>query len=515
MERRCPYYGTSFPSLLAVRSEHLYGILLNHYSSDNKIHPKPPPRLVELTHSYPYGPSEDTFLARPRFSTRTYDALYVQLDIKRKSGDKQRAYTLLDLVTRALSAEVADKVDATGNLIAFLRSVQEIANPKSGPLEENGHAETNGIVDTPPEATLNNVFADESVRLLQLHSSGEFVDVMTSSTSLITAELASFRSHRRSISLDEGTSSLKRADSIVTTKPQSLRRVGNQSSPISTGLGTDWASFSTSGFFDGQDGLGANLAATLLDNDVEVSKPKPAPPKKLSIRRKSAQVDTPADSPTTATNTKIAPPKPTDTITIVSTSLTTIDEAFIDFWSDAILDPISKQWPLFAVCQLKSPSSFKHEQKSVTWLVFEGSHSKEAPPPPPPEEIRRPASPTMSMRSLKGKMERPESRASKTNSTSSKPKKLFGIFSTRGRSAKHDEPTSPRRVASSTVGKRIGEMGEILPEEEPKKAGEPVRAQEPAKTVPTIVEPPTVPEKERKVEESERRGETRCSYTTN
>jgi hypothetical protein len=29
-----------------------------------------------------------------------------------------------------------------------------------------------------------------------------------------------------------------------------------------------------------------------------------------------------------------------------------LDEAFVDFWSDAVLDPISASWPTFVVCKL-------------------------------------------------------------------------------------------------------------------------------------------------------------------
>ena len=31
------------------------------------------------------------------------------------------------------------------------------------------------------------------------------------------------------------------------------------------------------------------------------------------------------------------------------------DDAFIDFWSDSLLDPISADWPTLIICKFKSP----------------------------------------------------------------------------------------------------------------------------------------------------------------
>ncbi|KAH8114841.1 hypothetical protein DFH11DRAFT_1477316, partial [Phellopilus nigrolimitatus] len=82
-------------------------------------------------------------------------------------------------------------------------------------------------------------------------------------------------------------------------------------------------------------------------------------------------------------------------------SLVKLDESFVDFWSDALLDPISLAWPAFVVCQLKSDAAPAHGDKKVAWLVVE---QKFLPPSPPPAEetsshARRASSPRPSMRS--------------------------------------------------------------------------------------------------------------------
>jgi hypothetical protein len=123
----------------------------------------------------------------------------------------------------------------------------------------------------------------------------------------------------------------------------------------------------------------------------------------------------------------------------------------------------------------------RQDQKTINWLIFEGKHSEEAPlPPPPPTPTNRPASPTLSMRSLKGlkTITRQESVSSKPTSTSpTKPKRLFGFFSTSGKSGKHSKLASP---GSESVPRKVGvgEMGEALPEEQPKKQADSGRAQD-------------------------------------
>ncbi|KIY42969.1 hypothetical protein FISHEDRAFT_24557, partial [Fistulina hepatica ATCC 64428] len=54
-----------------------------------------------------------------------------------------------------------------------------------------------------------------------------------------------------------------------------------------------------------------------------------------------------------------------------------IDEAFPDFWSDSLLDPIAEDWPIFVVCRLKDATD-------VQWLVIERSFSRYTPPVPSP-----------------------------------------------------------------------------------------------------------------------------------
>jgi len=49
-----------------------------------------------------------------------------------------------------------------------------------------------------------------------------------------------------------------------------------------------------------------------------------------------------------------------------------IDEAFIEFWVDALLDPVASTWHKFIVCKLRpSVSEFTIEQKRVQYVVVE------------------------------------------------------------------------------------------------------------------------------------------------
>jgi len=47
--------------------------------------------------------------------------------------------------------------------------------------------------------------------------------------------------------------------------------------------------------------------------------------------------------------------------------MTQVNGAFIDFWSDAITDPITENWPSFVICGLKPlPAAV-----AVNWLIVE------------------------------------------------------------------------------------------------------------------------------------------------
>ncbi|KAJ7666474.1 hypothetical protein B0H17DRAFT_907710, partial [Mycena rosella] len=66
-----------------------------------------------------------------------------------------------------------------------------------------------------------------------------------------------------------------------------------------------------------------------------------------------------------------------------------LDEAFIDFWSDALLDPISASWPAFVICKIKSsvPAVNAADSKKVGWLIIEQRFVTPRPPAQSPVAI--------------------------------------------------------------------------------------------------------------------------------
>ena len=51
--------------------------------------------------------------------------------------------------------------------------------------------------------------------------------------------------------------------------------------------------------------------------------------------------------------------------------LTKIDEAFVDFWSDGLTDPIAADWPNFVLCRLKPLPDMPAQ-----WLVIEQTFTR-------------------------------------------------------------------------------------------------------------------------------------------
>ena len=276
-----------------------------------------------------------------------------------------------------------------------------------------------------------------------------------------------FRStRRRSLSLGHKPNG-KSAKGNGVTSPTSP--TASASSPISP---TDWSDFSAVGF--GDSSLGSNFASTLFDNDIEVTSPpsrKPSRRQRTSPHRgRRSSLDNP--NPTTPVMSRS--PKQWKTKTSV-VRLTKIDEAFIDFWSDGMTDPVASNWPNFVVAQLKSLPGIE----SVGWLVIEQTFTRPPPPPEPvetrPVNVRRPSSPRPSMRSEV---------SARKSSTFAAARKRFSFFSATSKEsvvATHDGKTGGRKKAAKAP--KVGEMGEILPE---------VKESTPPKEVP----PPPVPAKE-------------------
>ncbi|KZP27889.1 hypothetical protein FIBSPDRAFT_730180, partial [Athelia psychrophila] len=105
-------------------------------------------------------------------------------------------------------------------------------------------------------------------------------------------------------------------------------------------------------------------------------------------------------------------------------SIIQLDEAFIDFWSDAALDPISAPWPSFVICKLNNiPGVHVTDGKPIGWLVIEQTHSiKPVPRTPSPasteNRVSLPGTPRLGSRADLSRM----------SSTLSATRKRFSFF---------------------------------------------------------------------------------------
>ncbi|KZT37184.1 hypothetical protein SISSUDRAFT_988105, partial [Sistotremastrum suecicum HHB10207 ss-3] len=97
-------------------------ILLAHIR-DQTAQGKMPKRLTELVQAYPYGKESDgIFLPKPRFTTRTHDALLARIDIERLPGFEPSKRSILQLVEDALKA---NNLLASDEFAALWESLQK------------------------------------------------------------------------------------------------------------------------------------------------------------------------------------------------------------------------------------------------------------------------------------------------------------------------------------------------------------------------------------------------------
>ncbi|KAI0632749.1 hypothetical protein C8Q77DRAFT_1158219 [Trametes polyzona] len=488
--------------------EHLF---LAHIR-DEAARKKMPLRLAELVKGYPYhsrSASADSamstdvdLLPRPRFSTRQYDALYVRIDTQVPDGkqNKHKQHPLR-LISDALKSEL-ELTDAKYQSVWEAVRKSALANDEPEPILTH--------VDGYP--SVSRIFADETIRLLSL------IPAESSSTSVST--VPTIRTPRPPRQRSRSPPSHDNARGRTTGNTGNGKAPANgtttsPTSPTSPGSPKDWMDFSTSGF--GDSGLGKDFASTLFDKDVEVTNPPPAVERKTSRKRKASpgrsrgsSFANPEPEPSTRAAPPTTPPPPKSKSTVVN--IVKLDEAFIDFWSDALLDPISADWPNFVVAQLKALSGLEVDGKPINWIVLEQRFVTPPPPPPPvstesdaalPPPPKRASSPRPSMRS---------DFSARKSSTLAAAKKRLTFFSSSqtlgGLSSKAEAKATARKKSKPT---RIGEMGEILPEDNKTETKESEKKQEseagpapkeaaPAPPVsadvPKAVEPPAAGSKE-------------------
>ncbi|KAJ3516879.1 hypothetical protein NLJ89_g858 [Agrocybe chaxingu] len=342
--------------------EHLFLSRIRDESTDQRM----PIRLLELVRKYPYTqglspPTTDLqLLPRPRFTTSVHDALFVRIEIELASfrrKPKSRIHPV-DLLADAFSTKVED-----GEYAEVWAKIT--AASKGG--------------DHP--SSLSNFFADETIRFLSLvpDKRKEKEEVKSPTFSLLPSS-ASPRKRSFSVTEADKPAPLATQHTKPATDPTPI------TTPISPlAIGSDWAQFSTSGFIDVSPGI-PPLASTLFDTDLEKTRAKAPAVEPASSPRKSTA---------SSTTTTQAEPEPQVVVRATNLHVVQLDEAFIDFWSDALLDPISADWPTFIVCKFKStlvpeltygPLEVEAGQhrKTLKWLVLEQVYTLRPPPPPPP-----------------------------------------------------------------------------------------------------------------------------------
>lgn len=405
-----------------------------------------PTRLTELVNQYPYrrnstSNDEDDLLPRPRSSTRPYNALFVRIDT-----ELPISYTEKPKRDRLQLLAQAFKLDSPSEGGALVQAWDNVKKAALDTSEEDDKSASDAPV-------LNRVFADETIRLL----------------SLIPADSAQTTINLISPSMERPTATRRRSSSLSRVPVfKSINGVASNggiilqskaaASPPSPLPAMDWAEFSSAGFGDVST-VGKHLSSTLLDQDIETTKPSAIGQKMSRSKRnrntsRRSSVDSPnPNTPPPMTNAELLAASKASLVSVIQ-----LDEAFVDFWSDAALDPISSSWPTFVICKLNSiPGVQVAEGKPIRWLVIEQTYS--APPVPrtssPESAGARASSPTSPRLSLRADI-------SRMNSTLSATRKRFSFFG--GSNTATSSRVEKNKRKSSLGSPEIGEMGEILQE---------------------------------------------------
>ncbi|KAF6746226.1 hypothetical protein DFP72DRAFT_923456 [Ephemerocybe angulata] len=401
---------------------------------DEAVNNRMPTRLVDLVRKYPYGvvsPTDDQrLLPRSMFTTRVHDALLVRVEtelLSEAARPKTRIHPL------RLIAEALSNPSVEGDLSSLWTKVVEASK-----------AEGTG---TP----LSRIFSDDTIRFLSLVPAGEGSDDSTSPAfSLLPLSPSSPSAKRLSFSLSEFTDEIKRTSSMQSKAPTSA-------SPLSP-ISADWSLFSASGF--GASPTLTPLSSTLFASDIERTSPPSRKPSRHGKETSSASSSAPRKSVEFVSAPRKASipeetPEPTTVSRVALLQVVPLDEAFIDFWHDALLDPISAAWPAFVVCKIKAGlvPELKYAKEggegTVTWVVLEQTYSVKAPPPPPV--------PATEVSSAEPQAERP-------SSPHSLGKKRFSFW-TSSRTNSTTSIGSSRNRKERERGQRVNEMGEVISEE--------------------------------------------------
>jgi len=308
---------------------------------------------------------------------------------------------------------------------------------------------------TEPIPIFANVFSDETIRLLSLIPADASDKDKSASTFALRSPVSPGRP--RSFSLPETPLLVQSERGRPPPSGHAIVAPGlsanNSTAPTTAAPETpsDWLQFSNQGF--GTIPGSRDLAAKLWDNDIEKTVPPPAPLSRKSSRRAQSRHSSVDDAKTPVQPVPPTPAPPVSKVTLVAK--VKLDEAFIDFWADSLLDPISKRWPRFVLCQLKSFSpADASASPTPAWLVIEQRFVRAPPVSPVKEEAEvtvpparpRPSSPRPSPRAESSRLSAAFSIVSK---------KRFGLFT-----GGNGDPKSPKDKTARLP--QVGEHGEVV-----------------------------------------------------
>ena len=441
----------------------LNSVLVGNYRAQ-EAQSRMPKRLTELVKNYPFAKSrredDDIFLPRTRFSTRSASALLVRITTN-KSSASSRPHPLR-IVEDAFIADAESNL--IGEYVALWQNIRKVASKTISSGDESKEKSEAGKSEL--SLNLSNILADETIRLLSLVPAPDGPSGPT--PSLFTPLPGGHP--RRPLSTGDTSPTLLTANGGVHGSPK-----GSSSNDKPTGslsalnrepdVATDWQAFSNSGF---RSPSGLSLAASLWDNDTEVS--QPAPKKAAGAGKRNMSK---SGSPRRASADSPLPPLPSASstqpgrLTYGVPQIVKLDEAFIDFWADTLLDTVAQSWPTFVVCQLKTTPTvgLAENDKPVEWLVIERVLVEPTRSIPPPMKTSAtsaraasptPVSPTKS-ESSKGKW---------TATTFAATRKRWSIFPPKHQSVPAVKGGKDLAMRKASKSAKVGEMGEILREED-------------------------------------------------
>lgn len=279
----------------------------------------------------------DGLLTRPRFSTRRYDALLVRVeaacqDTLQTPHSRSPVGIFVDAVKSESKSDLWNQVKAAAASASDNRSLPAI-------------------------------LSDDTINFLSLVSTDP--------------------KERLALGIPDPTPAIATPlspvfDTFLSPKANGIDIPARKPSPLSDAPQSpkDWAEFSSAGF--GETVISRNFASTLLDTDVDVAEsPVERKPSKRNQNRSTTppvEFNPPPTSPKPAPE-EIGGPK----LVLASTQVVQLDEAFIEFWRDAIADPVSSDWPRFVVGELRQPLiprslSEDGEPSSgnpISWIIVE------------------------------------------------------------------------------------------------------------------------------------------------